>query len=563
MISFEDHGIATVLSRYSLTVPVYQRPYAWEESHVRDFFADIERAIEDASDDEYFLGAMCGIRADGGRLDVADGQQRLATTVILISALRNALLEYSDQGSYVTHLETKYLKTYDPDLGAERPKLTLNTSDNSAYMRSILSRPNSPEYAAFSDAATGSNLLLSQAAAIAKRQVAKIVDTPHVRDRVNRIRKWEKYLESSAKIILAIVPDAAKAFTIFETLNDRGLKLSQVHLLKNWLYGLAQSGGRMAEAQQRWDAMYGTLESIGDDDLFIDYVRQMWISYYGHVKQEKLFEAIKERFVYPNDAIEFANMLADNVGTFTALLNPSHTLWSDASSRSAMSILNDSLRIDRIRPLLLSIAVKFHQAEQVKAFRLCVTWAVRYMVVGGIGSGTVEEFYAEAAMQVRNGQIPTAESLAAIMKSKAPDDESFRQAFERASVSRPPIARYYLRAMESTLRKTADASLTFDEHPEQFDLEHVLPQKPSTEWPLPDEDLKRLYKRIGNLCLIEKKINSNLKSAGPARKIAAFSASTKLLTQRISKELDWTESQIETRQKDLATLAVRTWRFTG
>jgi hypothetical protein len=60
-IDFQDAGIATILQQYSLTVPVNQRPYAWEATHVEDLFTDLARAI-DNNESEYFLGTMVAIR---------------------------------------------------------------------------------------------------------------------------------------------------------------------------------------------------------------------------------------------------------------------------------------------------------------------------------------------------------------------------------------------------------------------------------------------------------------------------------------------------------------------
>lgn len=561
-VDFEDHGIATIIQRYSLVVPVNQRPYAWEKEHVEELFTDLERAI-DNTESEYFLGTMVAIRQGSKVLDVADGQQRLATTVILIAAIRDHLSSDPSQTKYVQHLETNYLKSYDPDSDRDLPKLALNVEDNDVYIQSIIESPASPARKPFATNLPASHRLLQAATLLAKERVAKIVDTPHQTDQIARLKKWITFLADAAKMILVIVPDPSKAFTIFETLNDRGLKLSQVHLLKNYLYGLAETGQRMREAQRRWDAMYGALESIGDDDIFIDYVRQMWISYHGHVKVEKLFDEVKRKKRTPSDAVEFAGQLSDNVTPFTALLNPSHTYWSESfPCRQCIAILNDSLRVDRIRPLMLSIAVtmKMKKPREVeKAFGLCVSWAVRFMIVGGIGSGTVEEFYAETAKKVRDGEITDAASLARIMRERAPSDDKFREFFTIATVSRGAAARYYLRVLESQLKGEKDPHLAADENPENFDLEHVLPQKLSDEWTINEEDCKRLCKRIGNLCILEKKLNSTLKSSGPAIKLPTYASSVRLLTKEIAKESAWGETEIIARQARLAALAVKAW----
>jgi len=89
---------------------------------------------------------------------------------------------------------------------------------------------------------------------------------------------------------------------------------------------------------------------------------------------------------------------------------------------------------------MLSIVQAFNKKNTERAYRLCVSWAVRFLIVGGIGSGTLEQFYAAASKRVREGAISTPEILANEMKKHVPSDSIFREAFSRASVSRSYLA---------------------------------------------------------------------------------------------------------------------------
>ena len=88
----EKVGIAHLLKNTNVVVPQYQRSYAWEDRHIIDFLDDIERAVK-GEVGEYFLGSV--VLAEGTdakrRPEVVDGQQRLATTTILIAEVRNHL----------------------------------------------------------------------------------------------------------------------------------------------------------------------------------------------------------------------------------------------------------------------------------------------------------------------------------------------------------------------------------------------------------------------------------------------------------------------------------------
>ncbi len=89
-IEFEAMGIASILQRFDLTVPPNQRAYKWMELHVRRLFEDLT-AAKNKPGEPYFLGTIVLTKGRHGKLEVADGQQRLATTSVLIGAIRDFL----------------------------------------------------------------------------------------------------------------------------------------------------------------------------------------------------------------------------------------------------------------------------------------------------------------------------------------------------------------------------------------------------------------------------------------------------------------------------------------
>src|SRR5581483_8814846 len=81
--------IGNALALRNLKVPIYQRSYAWEEKHVLDFFCDLDGAIK-AKSPEYFLGSIVVTQKQGeAHVEVVDGQQRIATTMMVLAALRD------------------------------------------------------------------------------------------------------------------------------------------------------------------------------------------------------------------------------------------------------------------------------------------------------------------------------------------------------------------------------------------------------------------------------------------------------------------------------------------
>ncbi len=105
-IDFAQQGIATAIEQRRLAVPLNQREYSWEEEHAQTLFQDLSGALGRHT---YFLGTIVLTRTgiDGG-LEVADGQQRLATVTMLLSAIRDYYLANESMGR-AQGIESQYL----------------------------------------------------------------------------------------------------------------------------------------------------------------------------------------------------------------------------------------------------------------------------------------------------------------------------------------------------------------------------------------------------------------------------------------------------------------------
>src|ERR1700758_3466094 len=92
-IEFAHKGIGSMLAHSRLTVPLNQREYAWEEEQVTALLQDFANAR--AKNSTYFLGTI--VLTHGKELpEVSDGQQRLATTTILLAAIRDYFFSKRD-----------------------------------------------------------------------------------------------------------------------------------------------------------------------------------------------------------------------------------------------------------------------------------------------------------------------------------------------------------------------------------------------------------------------------------------------------------------------------------
>lgn len=285
---------------------------------------------------------------------------------------------------------------------------------------------------------------------------------------------------------------------------------------------------------------------------------------HGLTRERDLYDSIKKRINSKQSSVDLATELAESARLYAALLNPEHDLWEDyePSARRHISTLRQ-LRMEQFRPLMLALLKHFSNEEGRKTLKLLVSWSVRFLIVGGVGSGTMEGYYASQGKEIREGRITTARELAKAMANVVPSDSQFEAAFAIAHVSRQFLARYYLQALELQAGGTSDPELVPNTEPATVNLEHILPQHPSDAWSHIDPTLAEdYYKRIGNMVLLKTRLNSELGNAGFSRKVRFYKESAYKLTSDVGSYSEWGSEQIEERQRTLAKLALQTWPFT-
>lgn len=235
--------LGDVIARGQHTIPRYQRRYAWEENNIRDFWNDIVKEKKKS----HFLGSMVVANADD-LLEVIDGQQRLTTTLILLTVLRD---RFDAHGlSQLTEGIQQYL-TYKDLNGNDQVRLeNVDQSARNRLIDEVLIRPEEREetsgevskerraYEVFSELLDG---VLSET------------------DDVESVLVFIRDALLQANVVYVKVADRPSAFTIFETLNDRGRDLTVMDLVKNLL--LSKLPASADEKTERdWSEMLENLE---------------------------------------------------------------------------------------------------------------------------------------------------------------------------------------------------------------------------------------------------------------------------------------------------------------
>ncbi|HNY41555.1 MAG TPA: DUF262 domain-containing HNH endonuclease family protein, partial [Bryobacteraceae bacterium] len=542
-------------------VPLNQRSYAWKIEHVTELYSDWASAIAEGRE-EYFLGSLVVVKV-GEATEVFDGQQRLATTMILVAAVRDYFLRHSDEQT-ARIIEEESLYSRERESHEQQPHFRLNAEDHEFFAHRVLARASDPERKAATKETPrrDSHKRIAAAADAAAKHVQNIVQALPASGRSKLLHSWLTYLEKSVKVILVEVADERTAFTIFETMNDRGLKLSAADLLKNYLFARAEE--RKAEAVQKWHSLTGVLESIdGEEDGIVEYIRFFWIAAHGPTRTKDLYDFIKRDVTNKTKAVRLATDLEATIHHYAAVLTSSHDEWSSyrPGVRAKISTLRQ-LGVTQIRPLLLAAFPKFSRKEMEKLLDACISWSVRSLL-GGVPSGTLEGYYGRAAYAVTHGTATNVKALSVEMTKIFPDDKRFLAAVENVNVANANLARYYLRALQRQADGEKEPQYIPNEGCE-ITLEHIIPQKPgNNRWKhLTPDQCKANYNRLGNQVLLTGTINSKLGNEEFDVKKPALLASDYSLAREAGAHKSWGLDEIGAQQARLAELAVLTWPIT-
>jgi hypothetical protein len=555
-IEITPETIGHLLKEGGLSVPLSQRSYRWESEHVQELFKDISNSMQDDRSKEYFIGSIVGIVSDGKTL-IYDGQQRLSTSMILVAAIRDWFSWNGDKKTANLIQEESLIST-DRQTHEDTAHLKLNAEDHAFFHNYVLLSPDEAARKAEPVSGRDSHKRIVNAVKLAKEYIKVNTASLSPQQATNRLHELLNFVRDSLRVIWVQVQDERTAFTIFETMNDRGLRLSAADLLKNRLYGIGEK--RKEEVIQKWQSMTATIETIeGEAENIVEFIRCYWITGHGRTRTKDLYDEIKAQATNSNKAVALASELESASQDYAAILLSSHERLSEyqASARNHIATLR-LLGVTQVRPLLLAAFRQFSKKEFEKLSRACVSWSVRTLV-SGISGGILEDHYSPTAHQITLGRIKTTAAVSAILAKIVPDNPKFETAFASANVGKSAVARYYLRALQQQADNRKEPQY-IPNPSEDITLEHILPSRPDKGWEHFEPDQQKAYSnRIGNQVLLQSTKNSSIGNRPYSDKKATLRGDDYSLTSETGDHATWGIEQIVERQKRLAKLAVKTW----
>ncbi|NJK99408.1 MAG: DUF262 domain-containing protein [Spirulinaceae cyanobacterium RM2_2_10] len=537
-------------------VPAFQRDYSWQAENWEDLWQDI-LSLHESPETSHYMGAIVlqNSRASDKEFTIIDGQQRLATLSIMAIAVINQIQKLVENKAAAEAnqerqeiLKRTYLSDRDPRSLRYSSKLLLNENNNEFYQSNLINLRHPLNVRALSK----SNQLLWQAFQYFSDQLEELEE---VASSGEKLADFLTSIIAQRLLFIQInVEDELNAYTVFETLNARGIELSSTDLLKNYLFSLFQGPDDLHEAQRQWRRLISTVQM----EKFPEFLRYYLSIQQVRVRRERLFKIVRKSVRSGGQAFALLDQLEKYSSLFIALSNPNDDFWRDTPENRPYIRELELFRVKQAYPTLFTAYEKFSHDDFTRLLKLLCVTSFRYTVVSSLNPNELETIYNKVAVAIHDGKITSPRQVFAALRSVYVPDEKFLQDFSLFSMptrgQKKKLVRYILCRFE------ADAS-RLDVNEDSFSIEHILPESPSTEWQRAFSDLQveSMVYRIGNLTPLEPKLNRQVGNESYATKRAKYQQSAYTLTQDLLAE-EWTPDTLASRQMQLARRAVHIWR---
>lgn len=265
----EDPTVANILSTDMLKIydiPRYQREYTWNQRDWANLYDDITQ-----NDAGYFLGSFIVVngtvnsKMDTIHYEVIDGQQRLTTLSLLLAALYTRIMEHKDSIDDDMMLD---------DIRPLRNRLILKSDKSMTRVIPQVQNHNLEDYRWILKEHIGLDAVIQKPKFLGLRKMSKafnyfydrLGEDVEGRDGIECVRCLLDIcrLVCSAVVVQITVDSHADAYTLFASLNNRGVPLSAVDLIKNMLLGKVAGvdDGQLNYYFERWQEV---LHNLGDD----------------------------------------------------------------------------------------------------------------------------------------------------------------------------------------------------------------------------------------------------------------------------------------------------------
>ncbi|MBW2020328.1 MAG: DUF262 domain-containing protein [Deltaproteobacteria bacterium] len=587
-IESNDLSIATIFKDF-FSVPDFQREYVWEREHVEKLLQDVLDEFYDeegrlVEGPEYFLGSIVVCKDNNSIFQLIDGQQRMTTIYLILCAARDALIQTGDRPTRV--LQAQISDVYpDPKTGEdiERHRLTLQYEDSDGILEKIV-KAEQP-VSSLPETTESVRKILSAYGTIREFYAVNLKDNPA------EIKRFLVAFTTRIKLIRIVTPTIANALKVFETINDRGVGLNAMDLLKNLLF-MKTSSQDYPKLKDRWKTLVDTLDSSGEKPLrFLRYyiMAHHKIDFRRGIREDEIYEWFVNHSNIcgiDDDPLAFVDRLVECARAYANFLASKDSQGQPNRYLKNLALLGGALR----QQFILLLAGRHLQRDLFDKLCSAIENLFFCYIITREPTKTFERNFARWSGELR-GVEDEAGLNSFLEKYFLSDMKGRRSQFEFAfrELTQWGIQqyrmRYILAKLTQYIEEKAWGNPTYAqlEHytAKTVEVEHILPQNPSPEVRTEFDKLEAYEDyvgKLGNLTLLEKTINSSISNGRYSDKLPGYRQSSFLLTKSLAEKpqvgantqlnravaeliqfQNWNSKAIEQRQDMLASLAFKVW----
>ncbi|TCA55154.1 DUF262 domain-containing protein [Rhizobium leguminosarum] len=554
MITAHQHTVFEVLGdRFLHEIPGYQRPYAWRTEEAGQLLVDLLEALEQATDEPYFLGSIVLIKPTGELVgQVLDGQQRLTTLTILGAVLRDlatAAQEKSALDSIVYIEPNAFLNQQ------EAIRLRAHEDDRVFFKESI-QRPGATAKAQPSEQPkTEAQKNMWANAQALRSMVLELTEKTR--------QSLVTFLINKCVLVVVSTESRAAALRIFKVLNDRGLDLTNADVIKADLLAKFGNEEEMRHQAQRWRNYENELGRQEFEGLLetLRFIKE------ESKNRRTLSDAYTERFKDAN-AVDVRSFLDEELAP--AKIQYERIIQVDASgfpeamrpaAEEALAGLSLVPNKDWV-PVALAASLTLEPGYLLETLEGLegVAWM---MQLSRKYDNQRMNRYVEILKAMNDP-----EKLRASLRLTPDEAQEGREALGGALYNKFPtrVVRAILERLDRLLSEQPV------EWSGQKTVEHILPQNPGNGWvSFADADRVRITDTLGNLVLLTSRKNSSASNLPYADKVKVYfglgqgTASSKRATyasaQELAHILEWDLIAYDARHARHVDILSKRWRL--
>jgi hypothetical protein len=580
---------------HTFTVPKYQRSYAWDEEQVDDFLDDLQKCYDAALNGErrhHFFGGVVSIArsvtgSSRAECEVVDGQQRLATFIILMSIVvkicKKLSLEATASGdmqnkTLADHRDNRLKKTYliFEDEVNRQPinvdKITLSNADNQFFKDMIYNQ--SPS------ATRDSHKRLDRTFGKIEKKIDGLINgVASISDKLDILKNIEDILIDDFTVIHIRTDSKPEAYRLFQVLNDRGISLTEGDLLRARTLELLDNSSFLTQqttAETTWDRILSNSPKTTEE-----FLRTYYSSVHGRrPKPTGLFDDFMDAFFPQHTASPLTVANADTIVTTISDMEKELVIYRnliagdwpyarrtiDLWDTDRLNLLIRELPHINCLPLLLA-ASKLTQRKFANLVNIIERFVFRYKIICGAHVTPLTNMYYRHAVQIR--QNPATYSVNSFktdlrtLLMRAPDavfETHLNQLTYSPSRGNKQI-RYFLTTLEHYYRwykrgsngnpKCLDKSRVFDFT--NTSIEHIYPQNASGT--TRNAAMESLKHQLGNLTFLGRDDNALVDNSNFAAKKLILEASSVQMNRKIAENTSWSTTEVSSNKSTLIDIA--------